>query len=79
MKAIHAVNAVLWHPGLGKHETHKQTNEQTGKRLLYTCGRSRTSGNNAPDNIILYSVILHGADNRIQCPSGLREQAAHEY
>ncbi len=42
MKAIHAVNAVLWQPG-EQIEIFKQTNKQTDR--LLTRGRPRASGN----------------------------------
>ncbi len=41
MKAIHAVNALLWHPS-EQAQNHKRTDKPTD---YYTRGRPRTSGN----------------------------------
>ncbi len=46
MKAIHAVNAVLWQPG--EQTRVSQTNKQT-KRLLYPWPPTRASGNKQTD------------------------------
>ncbi len=50
MKAIHAVNAVLWQPGeqIRVSQTNKQTNKQTN-RLLYPWPPTRASGNKPTD------------------------------
>ena len=45
MKATHAVNAELWHPG-EQAQNYKQTDKQTNQRTTIPAGRGTASVNN---------------------------------